>query len=111
MNISDNDVKNAYQRAISKVWGIKQKDIKEDIHIGSRAPGQWSPRSAVEIYCEGDIPNATDTNYSEFGTVYHSEMWFKIDDMANQFIQKKHPGAIRYHYEPYNDAVINVYKN
>jgi|TARA_R110002153_G_scaffold49195_1_gene138750 hypothetical protein len=111
MNISDNDVKNAYQRAISKVWGIKQKDIKEDIHIGSRAPGQWSPRSAVEIYCEGDIPNATDANYSEFGTVYHSEMWFKIDDMANQFIQKKHPGAIRYHYEPYNDAVINVYKN
>ena len=111
MKVSNSDVRHAYQRAISRVWGLKQKDIKQDIHVGSRAPGQWSPRSAVEIYCENNIPNASDMHYSEMGTFYHSEVWFKIDDMANQFIQKKHPGATRYHHEPYNNAVVNVYKS
>ena len=48
---------------------------------------------------------------SKKGTFYHSEVWFKIDDMANQFIQQKHPGATRYHHEPYNNAVVNVYKS
>jgi len=111
MKVSNSDVKNAYQRAISKVWGLKQKNIKEDIHIGSRAPGQWSPRSVVEIYCENNIPNASDMHYSEIGTFYHSEHWFKIDNMANQFIQKRYPGSARYHHEPYNNAVVNVYKS
>ena len=109
MNVPNCDVRDAYRRAIAKVWGLKQKDIKRDIHIGSRAPGQWSPRSTVEIYCEGYIPNATDVFYSEFGTFYHSENWVKIDDMANQFIQKKHPGAQKFYHEPYNSAVVTVW--
>ncbi len=109
MNVPNCDVRDAYRRAIAKVWGLKQKDIKRDIHIGSRAPGQWSPRSTVEIYCEGHIPNATDVFYSEFGTFYHSENWVKIDDMANQFIQKKHPGAQKFYHEPYNSAVVTVW--
>jgi hypothetical protein len=109
MKVANCTVRDAYRRAISKVWGLKQKDIKRDIHIGRKAPGQWSPESTVEIYCEGNIPNATDMFYSEFGTFYHSEEWHKIDDLANVIIQKKHPGAGRYHHEPYNNAVITVW--
>ena len=85
--------------------------IKEQYQRLGGLSGQWSPRSVVEIYCENNIPNASDMHYSEIGTFYHSEVWFKIDDMANQFIQKKHPGATRYHHEPYNNAVVNVYKS
>ena len=59
-------VRDAYRRSIAKVWGLKQKDIKGDIHIAYRAPGQWSPDSSVEIYCEGLFPNATDVHYSVF---------------------------------------------
>jgi hypothetical protein len=103
------DIRDAYRRAISKIWGLKQKDIKGDIHIASQAPGQWSPNSLVEIYCEGEIPNATDVHYSEFGTFFHSESWSRIDELANQLIQKKHPGAQRFYHEPYNNAVVNVY--
>ena len=109
MSIPNCDVRDAYRRAIAKVWGLKQKDIKRDIHIGSRAPGQWSPQSAVEIYCEGSIPNATGMFYTEFGTFYHSESWCQIDDLANNIIQKKHPGLQRFHHEPYNNAVINIW--
>mgnify|MGYP000211959918 FL=1 len=109
MKVPNCDVKNAYQRAIAKVWGLKQKDIKRDIHIGSRSPGQWSPRSAVEIYCEGNIPNASDYHCTEFGTFYHSDRWYQVDDLANEHIQKKHPGADRYHHEPYNNAVVNIW--
>ena len=109
MNIPNCDVRDAYRRAIAKVWGLKQKDIKQDIHIGSRAPGQWAPQSVVEIYCERHIPNATDFMYTEVGTVYNSESWVKIDELANQFIQEKHPGLHRFHHEPYNNAVINIW--
>ena len=109
MSVPNCDVRDAYRRAIAKVWGLKQKDIKRDIHIGSRAPGQWSPSSAVEIYCEGNIPNATGMHCSEFGTFYHSESWFQIDDMANQIIQTKHPGSQKFYHEPYNNAVINIW--
>jgi hypothetical protein len=109
MKVPNCDVRDAYRRAIAKVWGLKQKDIKRDIHIGSSAPGQWSPSSAVEIYCEGHIPNATDAFCTEFGTVYHSENWFEIDDLANSFIQKKHPGGQRFYHEPCNSAVVNVW--
>ena len=109
MNVPSCDVRDAYRRAIAKVWFLKQKDIKADIHIASRAPGQWAPESEVEIYCEGNIPNASDVQWTEFGTFYHSERWFQIDDMANQLIQKKHPRAQKFHHEPYNNAVINVW--
>ena len=53
-------VKTAYRRAIAKQFNLKQKDIKGDIHLGSEAPGQWSPSATLEIYCEQNIPNATD---------------------------------------------------
>ena len=108
MKVPNCDVRDAYRRAIAKVWGLKQKDIKSDIHIGSRAPGQWSPSSSVEIYCEGNIPNATDQHYSEFGTFYHCESWNQIDDLANSIIQKKHPGGQRFYHSPYNNAVVSI---
>jgi len=109
MKVPNCDVRDAYRRAIAKVWGLKQKDIKKDIHIGAAAPGQWSPQSVVEIYCEGNIPNASDVHSSELGTFYHSDTWYKIDEMANNLIRAKHPAASRFHHEPYNNAVINIW--
>ena len=112
MKISNSNVKDAYRQAIAKVWGLKQKDIKGDIHLGNKAPGQWSEGSAIlEIYCEREIPNASDVHYSEFGTFYHSESWSKIDDKANAILRAKFPGTSRrFHFEPYNNAVVCVYE-
>jgi len=113
MKIANCNVRDAYRQAIAKVWGLKQKDIKDDIHIGNKAPGQWSDgRATLEIYCENGIPNATDMHYSEFGTFYHSESWCKIDDKANELLRKKFPGShTRFHCEPYNNAIVCVYPN
>ena len=111
MKVPNCEVKRAYQRAIAKVWGLKQKDIKNDIHIGRSAPGQWSPSSVVEIYCEGNIPNASDYHCTSLGTFYHSDRWYQVDDIANEFIQNKHPGAKRFHHEPYNNAVVNIWSS
>jgi hypothetical protein len=113
MGIANCDVRDAYRRAIAKVWHLKQNDIKGDIHLGNKAPGGWSESQAIlEIYCEQDIPNATDVFYTEFGTLYHSEMWYKIDDKANEILSKKFPGCRRrFHFEPHNDVVICVWES
>ena len=112
MKITNCNVKDAYRQAIAKVWKLKQKNIKGDIHIGSKAPGGWSNgRAILEIYCERDIPNATDIYEFEFGTVYNSESWFKIDDTANDILSKKFPGSRRrFHSEPVNNAVVCVWE-
>ena len=114
MKVASCIIRDAYRRAIAKTFGLKQKDIKRDIHIGRKAPGQWSPGSIVEIYCENEIPNATDyfdPSWHGFpGQIsYNSEQWVKVDEMANGFIQKKHPGALKFFHEPYNNAVVNIY--
>ena len=41
MTAPNYEVRDAYRKAIAKVWGLKQKDIKRDIHISANAPGQW----------------------------------------------------------------------
>ena len=112
MKIANCNVRDAYRRAIAEVWCLKQKDIKGDIHLGNKAPGGWSGgRAILEIYCEQDIPNATDVLYSEYGTLYHSEMWCEIDDKVNEMLREKFPGCRRrFHFEPYNDAVVCVYE-
>ena len=61
-------IKKLYREAILQVFGTGDKvqdkylldAVKRDIHLGDQAPGQWSPDSVLEIYCEGGIPNATD---------------------------------------------------
>lgn len=113
MNIANCNVRDAYRQAIAKVWGLKQKDIKGDVHIGRKAPGQWSGgRAILEIYCENGIPNASDVHYTEFGTLYHSESWFQIDEQANAILRAKFPGTTRrFHYEPHNSAVICVWES
>ena len=110
-------VKTAYRRAIAKQFNLKQKDIKCDIHLGSEAPGQWSPNSVLEIYCENYIPNATD--YFDPGwhgfagaTVFNAEDWCRIDENVNQALFEKFGAGVRkYHHEPYNNAVISVFED
>ena len=61
-------LKKLYREALVQVFGtgdeIQDKYLLEavnrDIHLADKAPGQWSPDSVLEIYCEGGIPNATD---------------------------------------------------
>ena len=109
-----NIIRRAYLKAISEVFSLKQKDFKHDVHLGEKAPGQWSDgRSLLEVYCEGDIPNATDYhNMREFGFsgyYCHSEQWGKVDDRANTLIREKDSMISKVFHEPYNNAVVCVY--
>jgi|6_EtaG_2_1085325.scaffolds.fasta_scaffold00644_21 hypothetical protein len=117
------DVRDAYRRAIAKVWHLKQKDIKKDIHIAGKAPGQWvGEHGILEIYCESGIPNASDIqdfSYEarEFGCdpagalVYHSDQWFEIDKIANLILAQKFDQPYRkFYHEPFNSAVVGVYE-
>lgn len=87
------------------------KALKKDIHRASEAPGQWSPGSVLEIYCEGGIPNATDINEFEWEGKYHcsynSEKWHKVDQYVNQTLALEGYAEQVYH-EPYNNAVVNI---
>lgn len=119
-------IANLYREGLTHVFGgdpenpdeYLVKALKRDIHRGADAPGQWSPHSVLEIYCEGGIPNATDINdfsryASEMGcdpselVCYNSDQWAKVDQYVNQTL------AIQGHYhqvfhEPYNNAVVNI---
>ena len=113
-------LKKLYREAIIQVFGTgdNQMDtslleaVKRDIHLADRAPGQWSPHSLLEIYCEGGIPNATDIfDPSWHGlhgqTIYNSDLWAEVDAIVNLMLSVSHPGHRVYH-EPYNNAVVNV---
>ena len=104
----------AYRRAIAKHFNLKQKDIKGDMHVASEAPGQWSPNAVLEIYCEREVPNATDYHSMRFygldGYYCHAEQWQAIDEKANNLLVEKFGhGVQKYFHEPYNNAVVTVY--
>ena len=113
-------LKKLYREAIVQVFGTGNKvedkylldAVKRDIHLADQAPGQWSPDSVLEIYCEGGIPNATDyfdPSWHGFPgkAVYNADKWAEVDDIVNLMLAVSHPGTKVYH-EPYNDAVINI---
>ncbi len=113
-------LKKLYREAIVQVFGTGDKvqdkylldAVKRDIHLGDQAPGQWSPDSVLEIYCEGGIPNATDIfdpSWHGFPgkAVYNADKWAEVDDIVNLMLSVSHPGVKVYH-EPYNNAVVNV---
>ena len=119
-------VRKAYRNAMLEVFGCGDKEfdahltraVHEDVHYGDRAPGQWSPESILEIYCENGIPNATDINdftaeAAEFGLdpadaiSYNSDSWHKIDEIVNLLLEPLY--GVRVFHEPYNAAVINIH--
>ena len=113
-------LKKLYREAILQVFGCGDEEldahliraVKKDIHLSDKAPGQWSPDSVLEIYCEDGIPNATDIfdpSWHGFsGKVsYNADKWAEIDDIVNLMLAVSHPGVKVYH-EPYNSAVINI---
>lgn len=119
-------LKKLYREAIVQVFGTGDPDldknlcqaVSKDIHLGDKAPGQWSPGSVLEIYCESGIPNATDihdfrAHAAEFGVdpsnaiSYNSDRWAEIDGIVNLMLSISHPG-VRVYHEPYNNAVINI---
>ena len=115
-----------YREAIFKIFGFEElgmeeendylsNGIKKDIHFSSEAPGQWSPNSLLEIYCEGGIPNATDffdPSWHGFPgpIVYNSDKWNLVDDYVNLFFQSQGLPD-RFYHEPFNSAVVNIYRN
>jgi len=111
-----------YKEGLLQVFGDPEapdeylvKALKKDVHKGSEAPGQWSPHSILEIYCEGGIPNATDINefppMPEFGfeggSFYNADSWAKVDQYVNQTLALQGYAEQVYH-EPYNNAVVNI---
>lgn len=114
---------NLYRDGLTHVFGgdpenpdeYLVKALKKDVHRSSEAPGQWSPGTILEIYCEGGIPNATDIN--EFppmpeydfkgGSFYNSDQWAKVDQYVNQTLALEGYHNRVYH-EPYNNAVVNI---
>ena len=112
-------IANAYRDGLMQVFGCGDNDIdeylikalKSDVHKADRAPGQWSPNSILEIYCENGIPNATDINEfrweGKWHCSYNSEKWCKVDDYVNQTLALKGYRERVYH-EPYNNAVVNI---
>jgi hypothetical protein len=119
-------IRRLYRDAILQVFGCSDKKLdaslikatKSDVHFSDRAPGQWSPESILEIYCESGIPNASDINeippMPEFGImkgscVYNSDLWCRVDGIVNLMLEITHPGLNVYH-EPQNAAVVNIYE-
>ena len=121
-------VRKLYRDAIVNVFGCGDKEldtqllkaIKEDVHLGDRAPGQWSPDSVLEIYCENGIPNASDINdfscyAAEAGCApselvsYNSDRWETIDGLVNLMLQAMGKRE-RYYHEPYNGAVVGIWE-
>lgn len=116
-------IANAYRDGLLHVFGYGDpkedeylvKALAKDVHKSSEAPGQWSPGSILEIYCEGGIPNATDINefppMPEFGykggCSYNADKWAKVDQYVNQTLAIQGYRERVYH-EPYNNAVVNI---
>jgi hypothetical protein len=119
-NPSWRTIANHYRDGLQQVFGCGDaeldeylvKALKKDVHRSSEAPGQWSPSSVLEIYCESGIPNATDINEFEWEGKYHcsynSDKWYKVDQYVNQTLALEGYSA-RVYYEPYNSAVINIH--
>ena len=122
-------IRKLYREAIVSVFGCDDKEldaqllkaIKEDVHYGDRAPGEWCNNAVLEIYCENGIPNATDIHdfsyeAREFGldpasaVSYNSDKWDTIDGLVNLMLEAmgKHE---RYHHEPHNSAVVGVWRS
>ena len=117
-------IRKLYREAIINVFGCDDPEldahlhaaIKKDVHYGAEAPGQWcGDEAALEIYCESGIPNASDyfdpSDYGFPGKVsYNSEKWNTVDGMVNLMLEAM--GRIeRYHHEPYNSAVVGVWRD
>jgi len=116
-------IKKLYREAIVQVFGCNDAELDErllasvnkDIHLGDKSPGQWSPGSILEIYCENGIPNATDYfNPAWHGfpgkASYNCDKWETIDGVVNLMLEAMGKDE-RYYHEPYNAAVINIYKS
>ena len=122
-------VRRLYRDAITQVFGCGDKDIdrqllkaiKEDVHLGNKAPGMWTGEGSIlEIYCENGIPNASDINdftaeALEFGfdpataVSYNSDSWEMIDGLVNLMLEAMGKRE-RYYHEPYNHAVVGVWE-
>ncbi len=131
MRLTPSKIKKFYQDAIFRVFGIDDDDpifkesnahlkraIKKDVYIARKAPGQFSPWSILEIYCENGIPNASDINdFSaeaiEFGfdpsdaVCYNSDRWAQVDALVN-LLTEALGNPDRYYHEALNGGVVII---
>jgi hypothetical protein len=120
-------IRKLYRDAIVNVFGCDNKEldaqllkaVKTDVHLGNKSPGQWSPDSTLEIYCENGIPNASDINdfscyAAETGckpsdlVSYNADRWDTIDGLVNLMLEAMGKTE-RYYHEPYNGAVVGIW--
>ena len=118
-------IRKLYREAILQVFGCDDKELdsdlvnalKKDILVAHRNTDDGGP--ILDVYCENGIPNASDiqdfrAEAAEFGidpsnaVSYNSDKWDDIDGVVNLLLEAmgKHE---RYHHEPYNTGVVNVY--
>ena len=122
-------IRKLYRDAIVQVFGCGDSEldsdllraVKSDVHYSDRAPGQWTGEGSIlEIYCEGGIPNATDVNdfscyAAEVGcnpselVSYNTDKWDMIDGLVNLMLEAMGRYE-RYYHEPYNGAVVGVWR-
>jgi len=130
MRLTPSKIKKFYQDAIFRVFGIDDDDpifkesntrlkraIKKDVYIARKAPGQFSPWSILEIYCENGIPNASDINdftaeAREFGfegnaVSYNHDKWEEVDALVN-LLTEALGNRDRYYHEALNGAVVTI---
>lgn len=115
-------IRKLYREAILSVFGCDDKDLdkdlvaalKRDVHYGGEAPGQWcGDTAALEIYCTGGIPNASDIfNPADYGfpgkVTYNSDRWDIIDGTVNLMLEAMGRRE-RCRHEPYNGGVVGVW--
>ena len=121
-------IRRLYREGLLQYFGCNDKGLdaqlakalKEDVHLGGHAPGEWLPPDAIlEIYCENGIPNATDIHdfsweAREFGVdpssavSYNTDTWSSIDEWVNLALAAMGRSERVYH-EPHNSAVVGVF--
>ena len=133
MKFTNHRLKKMYQDAIFQVFGIQDPDplfkasnkrlkrsIKQDVRISSNEATTFDDFldvSSLTIYCEGEIPNATDVHdfsaeLAEFGFTgsavqYNSDKWSKVDGLVN-LLAEAYGWHERFYHEPHSSAMIVI---
>jgi hypothetical protein len=117
MKVTKATIKKLYIDAIMKYqYAEDEKRVRQDVHTGGQAPGNWAPESLLEIYCENGIMNASDIhdyppdpefNYKG-GCSYNSDMWVNMDEYVNLMLAAQ-GCKDKVYTESINGAVVAVY--
>ena len=106
-------IKDSYIKALCIRFDLTLDQVEKDVRVSAIVGNEWSKGSLIEIYCEQDIPNASDffdpLDWGMSGcVVYNSDKWNEVDKLANDFIRARTFNFKSVYHEPYNNAVVVV---